>query len=143
MKAIADYIHKKGLKFGLYSCAGILTCAGYPSSYDHEYQDAKQFAQWEIVYLKYDFCNFPDNADCKNRYLTMSMALKASGREILFAACNWGTENSWNWMRSIGALYIVPQEISLIIIHPLFVFFNHRCNISVSLLLFVSTISIC
>lgn len=103
MKAVADYIHSKGLKFGIYSCAGILTCAGYPSSYDHEYQDARQFAQWGVDYLKYDFCNFPDNADCQNRYLTMSMALKASGREILFAACNWGTEDSWNWMRSIGA----------------------------------------
>ena len=103
MKAVADYIHSKGLKFGIYSCAGILTCAGYPSSYDHEYQDARQFARWGVDYLKYDFCNFPDNADCQNRYLTMSMALKASGREILFAACNWGTEDSWNWMRSIGA----------------------------------------
>lgn len=103
MKAIADYIHSKGLKFGMYSCAGILTCAGYPSSYDHEFQDAALFAEWEIDYLKYDYCNFPKNADCVNRYQTMSMALKATGREILFAACNWGSEASWNWMRSIGA----------------------------------------
>lgn len=103
MKALADYIHSKGLKFGMYSCAGILTCAGYPSSYDHEFQDAALFAEWGIDYLKYDYCNFPKNADCINRYQTMSMALKATGREILFAACNWGSENSWNWMRSIGA----------------------------------------
>lgn len=103
MKAVADYIHKKGLKFGMYSCAGILTCAGYPSSYDHEFQDAALFAEWGIDYLKYDYCNFPKNADCVNRYQTMSMALKATGRDILFAACNWGSENSWNWMRSIGA----------------------------------------
>ena len=103
MKTVADYVHSKGLKFGMYSCAGILTCAGYPSSYDHEFQDAALFAEWGIDYLKYDYCNFPKNADCKNRYLTMSMALKATGREILFAACNWGSENSWNWMRSIGA----------------------------------------
>lgn len=103
MKAIADYIHSKGLKFGMYSCAGILTCAGYPSSYDHEFQDAALFAEWEIDYLKYDYCNFPKNADCVNRYQTMSMALKSTGREILFAACNWGSEASWNWMRSIGA----------------------------------------
>lgn len=103
MKAVADYVHSRGLKFGIYSCAGILTCAGYPSSYDHEFQDAKQFAEWGVDFLKYDFCNFPDNADCKNRYLIMSMALKASGREILFSACNWGKEESWNWMRSIGA----------------------------------------
>ncbi len=103
MKAVADYVHGKGLKFGMYSCAGVLTCAGYPSSYDHEFEDAKQFAEWGVDYLKYDFCNFPDNADCRNRYHIMSMALKASGREILFAACNWGQEESWNWMRSIGA----------------------------------------
>lgn len=102
MKAVADYVHGKGLKFGMYSCAGILTCAGYPSSYDHEFQDARQFAQWGVDYLKYDFCNFPDNADCINRYHIMSMALKATGREILFAACNWGMEAPWDWMRSIG-----------------------------------------
>lgn len=103
MKAVADYVHKKGLKFGMYSCAGVLTCAGYPSSYDHEFQDAKQFAQWGVDYLKYDYCNFPENADCRNRYHIMSMALKASGRDILFAACNWGQEECWNWMRSVGA----------------------------------------
>ena len=76
MKSLADYIHSKGLKFGMYSCAGILTCAGYPSSYDHEFQDAALFAEWGIDYLKYDYCNFPKNADCINRYQTMSMALK-------------------------------------------------------------------
>ena len=103
MKAVADYVHSKGLKFGMYSCAGVMTCAGYPSSYDHEFQDAELFAQWGVDFLKYDYCNFPENADCKNRYLIMSMALKASGREILFSACNWGQEDSWNWMRSIGA----------------------------------------
>ena len=103
MKKVADYVHSKGLKFGMYSCAGIMTCAGYPSSYDHEFEDAKQFAEWEVDYLKYDYCNFPENADCINRYHTMSMALKVSGRDILFAACNWGSENSWNWMKSIGA----------------------------------------
>lgn len=103
MKAVADYIHGKGLKFGMYSCAGVMTCAGYPSSYDHEFSDARQFAQWGVDYLKYDFCHFPENADCKNRYHRMSMALKATGRDILFAACNWGKEDSWEWMRSIGA----------------------------------------
>ncbi|MBQ0000347.1 MAG: glycoside hydrolase family 27 protein [Clostridiales bacterium] len=103
MKAVADYVHSKGLKFGMYSCSGILTCAGYPSSYDHEYQDAQTFADWGVDFLKYDFCNFPENADCKNRYLTMSMALKSTGREILFSACNWGHRDCWDWMRSVGA----------------------------------------
>ena len=103
IKAVADYIHGKGLKFGMYSCAGVMTCAGYPSSYDHEFSDAAQFAEWGVDYLKYDFCHFPENADCQNRYHRMSMALKATGRDILFAACNWGKEESWTWMRSIGA----------------------------------------
>ena len=103
MKAVADYVHKKGLKFGIYSCAGVLTCAGYPSSYDHEFQDAALFAEWGVDFLKYDFCNFPQHADCIKRYHMMSMALKATGRDILFSACNWGRHDSWNWMRSIGA----------------------------------------
>ena len=102
MKAVADYVHSKGLKFGMYSCAGIMTCAGYPSSYDHEFVDAQTFADWGVDFLKYDFCNFPKHADCKTRYATMSMALKATGREILFSACNWGLEDPWYWMRSIG-----------------------------------------
>lgn len=103
MKAVADYVHSRGLKFGMYSCAGVMTCAGYPSSYDHEFVDALTFAEWGVDFLKYDFCNFPDNAECIQRYHTMSMALKASGREILFSACNWGSKEPWKWMKSIGA----------------------------------------
>lgn len=103
MKYLADYIHSKGLKFGMYSCAGSLTCAGYPSSFGHEYTDAATFAEWEIDYLKYDFCFFPNSGDCKSAYLTMSMALRSCGREILFAACNWGVNEPWTWMRSVGA----------------------------------------
>ena len=102
MKYLADYIHSKGLKFGMYSCAGVMTCAAYPSSYGHEYVDAATFAEWEIDYLKYDFCFFPKSGNCRNAYLTMSMALRSCGREILFAACNWGVEEPWTWMRSIG-----------------------------------------
>ena len=103
MKDLADYVHGLGFKFGMYSCAGVLTCGGYPASYDHEFIDARTFAEWGVDYLKYDFCNFPANADGKNRYATISMALKASGRDILLAACNWGTEEPWKWMKSIGA----------------------------------------
>ena len=103
MKALADYVHSKGLKFGMYSCAGVMTCAGYPSSYDHEYVDAETFATWGVDFLKYDFCNFPQTGDCRTRYQTMAMALKASGRDILFSACNWGREEPWKWMRSVGA----------------------------------------
>ena len=103
MKALADYVHDLGFRFGMYSCAGVRTCAGYPSSFDHEFIDAKTFAEWGVDYLKYDFCNFPSSAEGKNRYATMSMALKASGRDILFAACNWGSDKPWQWMKSLGA----------------------------------------
>lgn len=103
MKALADYIHSKGLKFGMYSCAGTKTCAGYPSSYGHEFSDAKQFAEWGVDYLKYDFCYFPVSGDAKNAYLTMAMALRSTGRDILFAACNWGMYDPSGWMRSHGA----------------------------------------
>lgn len=103
MKYVADYVHSKGLGFGMYSCAGIRTCAGFPASFDHEYQDARLFASWGVDYLKYDFCYFPSFANCKHRYLQMAMALRSTGRDILFSACNWGAEEPWNWMRSIGA----------------------------------------
>lgn len=103
MKYVADYIHSKGLKFGMYSCAGTMTCAGYPSSYGYEFEDAKQFAEWGVDYLKYDFCNFPQCANRENAYLTMAMALRNSGRDIVFAACNWGVGDPAKWMRSRGA----------------------------------------
>ena len=103
MKYVADYVHAKGLKFGMYSCAGIRTCAGYPASFDHEFQDARTFASWGVDFLKYDFCYFPSFANCQHRYLTMAQALRASGRDILFSACNWGVQEPWNWMRSVGA----------------------------------------
>ena len=103
MKYVADYVHAKGLKFGMYSCAGTRTCAGYPASFDHEFQDARTFASWGVDFLKYDFCYFPSFANCKHRYLTMAQALRASGRDILFSACNWGVQEPWSWMRSIGA----------------------------------------
>ncbi|MBR0277382.1 MAG: glycoside hydrolase family 27 protein, partial [Clostridia bacterium] len=103
MKYVGDYIHSKGLKFGIYSCAGYLTCGGYPGSYGYEFTDAKTFADWGVDFLKYDFCYFPDYADGKHAYLVMSNALRTCGRDILFSACNWGVEESWNWMREIGA----------------------------------------
>lgn len=103
MKYVADYVHSKGLKFGMYSCAGTRTCAGYPGSFDHEFQDARLFASWGVDFLKYDYCYFPSNGDGKQRYLVMAQALRASGRDILFSACNWGSHEPWNWMRSIGA----------------------------------------
>ena len=103
MKYVADYVHSKGMKFGIYSCSGVRTCLGYPSSFGHEFEDAKQFASWGVDFLKYDYCNFPETADCRQSFHTMSMALKANGRKILFSACQWGRHEPWKWMRSIGA----------------------------------------
>ena len=103
VKAVADYVHAKGLKFGLYSCCGVRTCAGFPGSFEHEFQDAEQFARWGVDYLKYDNCHRPATIPSHILYRRMAMALRASGREIVFAACQWGTENVHQWIRSTGA----------------------------------------
>lgn len=103
MKALADYIHSKGLKFGMYSCAGTHTCAGYPGSFEHEFEDARQFAAWGVDYLKYDYCYKPRTMDGELLYRRMALALRNSGRDILFSACNWGEDNVHNWIRSAGA----------------------------------------
>lgn len=103
MKAVADYIHSKGLKFGMYSCVGTNTCAGYPGSFEHEMQDAKQLAEWGVDFLKYDFCFKPRNVDGELLYRRMGLALKNCGRDILFSACNWGSDEVHGWIRSTGA----------------------------------------
>ena len=103
MKALADYIHSKGLKFGMYSDVGTRTCARFPGSFDHEFVDAETFAEWGVDFLKYDYGYKPKLANGKSLYNRMSMALKATGREILFSACNWGCDESEKWMRSVGA----------------------------------------
>ena len=103
MKAVADYVHSKGLKFGMYSCAGLRTCGNYPGSFDHEFLDAKTFAEWGVDFLKYDFCFMPNTANGPLMYRRMGHALRASGREILFSACNWGSNDVWSWIRSTGA----------------------------------------
>lgn len=103
MKYVADYIHSKGLKFGMYSCAGSLTCARYPGSYDHEFTDAKCFAEWGVDYLKYDFCFHPYATFGHILYKRMSLALANSGRDIVFAACSWGAENTKTWIKETGA----------------------------------------
>ena len=103
MKALSDYIHSKGLKFGMYSCAGTHTCAGFPGSLDYEFIDAKTIAEWGVDYLKYDYCNKPRHIDGPMLYRRMSMALRNCGRDILFSACNWGHDNTTEWIRNSGA----------------------------------------
>lgn len=113
IKYLADYIHSKGLKMGIYSCCGPLTCAGYPGSLDHEYQDAKLFASWGIDFLKYDFCYHPRNLEGWTLYNRMRMALDASGRDILFSVCNWGEEDTYSWVRAVGGdMYRSTGDIS-------------------------------
>lgn len=103
MKAVADYVHSKGLKFGMYSCAGLRTCGNYPGSFDHEFLDARTFAEWGVDFLKYDYCFLPATANGPLMYRRMGHALRASGREILFSACEWGCNDPWSWIRSAGA----------------------------------------
>lgn len=102
MKSVSDYVHSKGLKFGMYSCAGVRTCANFPGSFNHEYLDAKTFAEYGCDFLKYDNCNRPDVVG-PHLYYRMGMALKNCGRDILFSACNWGMDNVHQWIRSAGA----------------------------------------
>ena len=101
MKAVADYVHSKGLKFGMYSCCGVKTCAGYPGSWGHEFDDAKYFAEIGIDFLKYDNCYHPSMPSHLS-YNRMAMALKAQKRDILFSACNWGNAQVETWARSCG-----------------------------------------
>lgn len=103
IKAVADYIHSKGLKFGIYSCVGNRTCANYPGSLEHEFIDAETFAEWGVDYLKYDYCYKPISEQGHLLYKRMSLALANCGRDILFSACNWGADESKNWMKSTGA----------------------------------------
>ncbi len=103
MKYVADYVHAKGFKLGLYACCGVRTCAGYPGSFEHEFQDAAQFAEWGVDYLKYDNCHRPASIPSEILCRRMGMALRNCGRDILFAVCQWGTENVREWIRSTGA----------------------------------------
>ena len=103
IKAVADYIHSKGLKFGIYSDAGTETCGGEVGSYGHEEDDAATFASWGVDYLKYDYCNAPDDLqEAIRRYTKMGKALRATGRPIVFSICEWGPRSPWLWGRQAG-----------------------------------------
>ena len=110
MKALADYVHSKGLKFGLYSCAGTKTCAGRPGSHGFETQDARQYAEWGVDYLKYDWCN-TEGFDAKESYSRMRQALDNAGRPIVFSLCEWGTNKPWLWVQGIGHLWRTTGDI--------------------------------
>ncbi|XP_059661624.1 alpha-galactosidase-like isoform X2 [Cornus florida] len=111
IKALADYVHSKGLKLGIYSDAGNLTCSNtMPGSLGYEEQDAKTFASWGIDYLKYDNCN-SNNMGPKERYHKMSKALLSSGRPIFFSLCEWGEEDPATWAVKIGNSWRTTGDI--------------------------------
>lgn len=103
IEKVIDYVHKKGLKFGIYSCCGTLTCGSCPGSFQHEFTDAETFARWGIDFLKYDNCHKPDGIDDCLLYRRMALALRSCGREILFSACSWGEYDTLDWARTSGA----------------------------------------
>jgi alpha-galactosidase len=105
MRALADYVHSRGLKLGIYSSPGPLTCGGYEASYRHEEQDARTFAGWGIDYLKYDWCSagriYPE-ADVRAIYQKMGEALARCGRPIVFSLCEYGMQAVWTWGPKVG-----------------------------------------
>ncbi len=101
IKALADYVHSRGLKFGIYSDAGVKTCAKRPGSLGHEYQDALQYAAWGVDYLKYDWCN-TSTQDAQAAYALIRSALNATGRPIVLSICEWGTAKPWLWGENVG-----------------------------------------
>ncbi|MER7564735.1 NPCBM/NEW2 domain-containing protein [Streptomyces sp. NPDC097941] len=113
IKAVADYVHSKGLKLGIYTSAGTKTCSssGFPGALGHEYSDAQQFADWGVDYLKYDNCN-NQGVDAKLRYTTMRDALKATGRPIVYSICEWGQNKPWEWAADVGHLWRTTGDIS-------------------------------
>ena len=110
MKNLIDYVHSKGLKFGLYNCAGTSTCAGYPGTRGYEYQDARFYANLNIDYLKYDWCNTA-GINASEAYATMSNALKTAGKPIVFSLCEWGDNKPWDWAKPIGNLWRISGDI--------------------------------
>ena len=111
IKALADYVHGKGLKFGLYSDAGTKTCQGRPGSRGYEFQDARQYAAWGVDYLKFDWCH-TSTQDARSSYELMRAALDGSGRAIVFSICEWGTSKPWLWANGVGNLWRTTGDIS-------------------------------
>jgi alpha-galactosidase len=111
IKYLADYIHSKGLKFGIYSCAGTLTCAGRPAGRGHEFQDAITYARWGVDYLKYDWCN-TGTQEPKSSYATMRDGLFAAHRPIVFSICEWGSNKPWEWAGTVGHLWRTTGDIN-------------------------------
>ena len=111
MKALGDYLHGLGLKFGIYNCAGTRTCAGYPGGRGHEYEDARLYASWGVDYVKYDWCN-TGTANAPETYKTFGDALLATGRPMILSICEWGKNQPWTWATPIGQLWRTTGDIT-------------------------------
>jgi alpha-galactosidase len=111
IKALADYVHSKGLLFGIYTCAGSKTCAGRPASLGYEYQDARQYAAWGVDFLKEDWCN-TTTQNAPASYALMRDALHKAGRPIVFNLCEWGSNKPWLWAKDVGHLWRTTGDIS-------------------------------
>ena len=110
MKYLADYIHSKGLKFGIYSCAGTQTCQERPGSRGYEFQDARTYASWEVDYLKYDWCH-SSTQNAQASYEIMRDALHKAGRPMAFSLCEWGQSKPWEWAKDVGHLWRTTGDI--------------------------------
>jgi len=111
IKAVADYVHSQGLKFGIYSDAGTGTCENRPGSRGYEFQDARQYSAWGVDYLKYDWCNH-STQDSSASYSIMRDALAKSGRPIVFSLCEWGSTKPWLWAKDVGNLWRTTGDIT-------------------------------
>jgi len=110
MKALADYVHAKGLKLGIYTDAGTMTCEKRPGSLDHELQDAKTYADWGVDYVKIDWCH-TEGLDPQKQYTKFRDALAQCGRPIVFSICNWGRNQPWTWGPATGNLWRTTGDI--------------------------------
>lgn len=110
IKYLADYVHSKGLKFGIYTCCGTKTCGGRPGSYGYEAIDAKTYAEWEVDYIKEDWCNTV-GMDTHIQYQIMSDAIRATGRPMLLSLCEWGVSSPWEWANGVGAMWRTTNDI--------------------------------
>ena len=111
MKALADYVHSKGLKLGIYTDAGSMTCQKRPGSFEHEAQDIKTYASWGVDYVKIDWC-YAEDLDPEVQYPKFRDAIAQSGRPIVFSICNWGVKAPWSWGPRTGNLWRTTGDIS-------------------------------
>jgi alpha-galactosidase len=111
IKALADYVHSRGLKLGIYSDAGATTCGGRPGSRGHEYQDARTYAAWGVDYIKYDWCD-TEGLSARGAYTTMRDAIRATGRPMLLSICEWGSNKPWEWAKGVGTSWRTTGDIT-------------------------------